>query len=260
MMLHALQSLRVDRTFDAAPRASSAAAMRAHLAGCAACRRRYQRRLIAEAALPDGAQRAGDRLWREIQRVAAAPRRTPRRWPLAVAAAVAASLVLVVGLVRRGPDPVARGGAGIAPPPALHLFQAVGGMATPAADRIHASDGLLFAYSNPGAAYSHLMVFAVDEARRVYWFYPPYQRHGDDPQAVPIEPGRSGVELAEEIHQPLEPGPLRLFALFLPRPERVLAVEAAVARAYGPGASVSEERPLGVPDARQESRLLEVAP
>jgi hypothetical protein len=251
-MLHLLQTLRLDRAFAGA----TAPALRAHLARCQGCQRRYLRHLVAEAALPDGDERAATRLWRDIQ-TAAATRPSARRWAWPVAVAAAASLLLVIGLRDR---PTPRGGDGPAPPPALHLFRNVGGRAEPLADRVHAPDGLLFAYSNPGAGYSHLMVFALDPQGRIYWFYPAYQHPGDDPQAVPIASGRSGVELREEIQQPLHPGPLRLFALFLPGPERVLAVEAAVARAYRPGDSLDLERKVGPPLARQESWLLEVLP
>jgi len=71
-MLHALQARRVDRAFAARPRPGSIRSMRAHLAGCAACRRRYERHLVLEAALPGGADRAGERLWQEIRAVAQA--------------------------------------------------------------------------------------------------------------------------------------------------------------------------------------------
>jgi hypothetical protein len=249
-MLHALQTHRLDRLF--AGKARGAPAVRRHLGRCAACQRRYERLLLVEAALGDE-KRAADRLWREIQVVASAP--APRRWPLPLV--LAAATVMVLLLVRPS-GLVPRGGQG-ALSPALHVFRAVGGAAEPVGERIQTGDGLLFAYSNPGAAYSHLMVFAVDEQRRVYWFYPAYQRAGEDPAAVPIARERAGVELSEVIHHAFAPGPVRLFALFLPQPLHVLAVEEAAARAYA-GRSPAEDVPLGLPGARQESRLLEVAP
>jgi hypothetical protein len=248
-MLHALQTHRLDRLF--AGHSRSAPSVRRHLGRCLACRRRYERLLVVEAALPEGD--AEGRLWREIQTVASAP--APRRWRLPLVLAVAAVLAIVVS---PRSQPVPRGGAG-ALAPALHVFRAVGGSVEPVGAQLRAADGLLFAYSNPGVAYSHLMVFALDGQQRIYWFYPAYERPGEDPAAVPIAQGRSGVELSEVIHQELAPGPVRLFALFLPRAERVLAVEAAVARAYA-GRSPGQELELGVPRAHQESRLLEVAP
>jgi hypothetical protein len=287
MILHALEVRRVDRAFSAGrkPGGRAAMAMRAHLASCQSCRARYRRNLVWESALPDGAARAESRLWLEIQRVsAAAPAAVtlggqarpglagqrqagrPGLTLLLGAAAVAALLVVPASMFLRrdvAGRPVSRGGApALGMPPTLHVFHAVGGTAAePVEDRIRASDGLLFAYSNPGTAYSHLMVFAVDEAHRVYWFYPAYLRAGEDPEAIAIQPERNGVELAEEIRHPFSPGRARLFALFLPGPERVLTVEQAVARAYAaPGVSLTEEVPLGLPGAHQESRLLLVDP
>src|SRR5256885_9084553 len=151
-MLHALQTRRLDRAFAAQPRARSVAAMRAHLARCTACQRRYERQLVAEAALPDGHDRASDRLWQEIRVVAAPERPAPRRWALSFALATPAALaaVLLVPRALHHQDGfVARGGPpGVAMLPALHVFHAVGGTAAePVVDQVRASDGLLFAYS-----------------------------------------------------------------------------------------------------------------
>jgi hypothetical protein len=133
--------------------------------------------------------------------------------------------------------------------PSLHVFRAVGRAAEPVGDRIRADDSLLFAYSNPGAGYSRLMVFAEDARGRVYWYYPAYTEVGTDPQAVAIQPGQTGVELREAIRHPLPPGPLRLHALFLSRAVAVSEIEAQLARG-----GVSQ------PGAHEESWQLEVLP
>jgi hypothetical protein len=265
-MLHVLHRRRLDRSFSRALPALAACHLREHLATCAACQGRYERQLIAEAVLPDGEARAEERLWREIERVAALPaaKRERRHRPawllsLVLAAATAAAVVALVALPR-AEDPVARGPAATGLPPSLHLFRVVGAGTEPVSARIHAGDGLLFAYSNPGERYSHLMVFAVDERGQVYWYYPAYQRVGDDPEAVPIEGRHTGVELREVIRQPLPPGRVRVYALFLGGPAPVSAVERALAAA-GAARAVAEERAV-LPEwgARQESWLLEVQP
>jgi hypothetical protein len=244
-MLHALQRRRVERAFAGGNLAAGALGMRAHLAGCPLCRERYRRQLIAEAALPDGEERAGERLWREVERVAARPH-PARPWLISLALATAAAAVLMIA---RPTPPVARGPAGAALAPSLHVFRASESGVEPVAGQIHAGDGLLFAYSNPGSAYSHLMVFAADQRGHVYWYYPAYQREGEDPRAVAIEPYRTGVELREVIRQPLPPGPLRLYALFLSTAEPVSAIEAQVARGE-----------VRTPSGHQESWALEVLP
>jgi hypothetical protein len=265
VMLHAFQRWRVDRSFDRGLSAAATGRLRQHLACCLVCRGRYHRQLVAEAALPDGDRRAEARLWREIERVAAPVGESPRArpsWVTSLSLAVAAvTVVLVLGAVSRREGPVPRGTAeGAALPPSLHLFRTVGDRTEPVTGAIRAGDGLLFAYSNPGNTYSHLMVFALDDGGQVYWYYPPYQSAQEDPQAVPIEARRTGVELREVVRHPLRPGKLRLFALFVDRPASVKAVERALAvAAAGP---VVAPEPLALPGVTvgQESWLLEVQP
>jgi hypothetical protein len=273
MITHALALRRVDRYFRQPVSAAAATALRAHLGGCVRCRGRYQRNLEAEAALPEGEARAEQRLWQEIEAVAAAAARPlPSGRALLIAGALAAVVGAVVLAPRLGPRPQPPGGGGAVPrggpptgearAPALHVFRSADGRTSePLAATLRASDGLLFAYSNPGEDHRYLMVFGVDEAYDVHWFYPAWQRPADDPPAIAILPGGAGVELGEEIRHGYRPGGLRLFALFLDRPARVSEIEAAVARRYGAArAPLGEERALEIAGALQQSRLLEVTP
>jgi hypothetical protein len=253
---HLVGQWTLDRYFAGAVGPRGHRRLRGHLDGCARCRDRYQRHLLAEALLPDGDRLQEDRLWRTI-RAGAAP---VSRRPLVLAALVVATALVL--LVPRRHDPVERGsGAGALAGPAIHLFRVDGpGRAAPVDGKIRAGDGLVLAYSNPGNLYDRLMVFAVDEAYHVHWFYPAYQRPDEDPQAVAIVRGRSGVELGEEIRHPFAPGKLRVYALFLDGPERVSHVEAvigeALARSHVP---LDREAPLPLP-GEQRSQLLEVTP
>ena len=269
-MWHALARRRIDRYFEGRLGRSSEARMRRHLGACDDCRARYQRHLLAEAALPDGERRAEDRGWQGILAAAQAPAHAapaPRAMRLAlpvlaVAGAAAAALVLVPRL-RDPAEPVERGGPSSGAPaaPALHLFRAVpGGTSAPLGDRVRAGDGWLVAYSNPGAEARWLMVLAVDEACGVHWFYPAYERAGEDPAAVPIRTGAEGVELGEEIRHQLRPGRLALVGLFLARPLGVLAVEEAVRRQCSAGAAWSACAPLALPAVHQTCRPLAVDP
>jgi hypothetical protein len=101
------------------------------------------------------------------------------------------------------------------------------------------------------------MVFAVDGQYRVHWLYPAFERPGEDPQAVAVARGRSGVELGEEISLPFVPGPLRIYSVFLDHPERVSRIEALVAEHLaGPRVPAEREVLLPLPGVHQESRLL----
>jgi hypothetical protein len=273
----------VDRYFEGRLDANAEARMRARLARCARCRARYERQLVVEAALTggDGAP-AADRLWRGIQSATdrtasaavgtSAPRTASARWLPLGAAAVGAAAILIVALPRApspmrpptSPEPVARGDERAVTLPALHVFRSVSSHTTaPLADgaTIGAREGLLFAYSSLDPAFTHLMVFAVDSRYGVHWYYPAYLRPGDDPPAIPIAPGRTGVELGEEIRHELPPGPVRVIALFLREPHRVLEIEELVReKLTEPRRPLADESPLLVRGAAQTSIMLRVTP
>jgi hypothetical protein len=193
------------------------------------------------------------------------------RWVRLGAAAVGAVVLLIVALPRSpspthpptSPEPVARGDER-AVPPALHVFRSVSPHTTAAlasGATIGAHEGLLFAYSSLDPAFTHLMVFAVDSKYGVHWYYPAYLRPGEDPPAIPIAPGRVGVELGEEIRHELPPGPMRVIALFLREPRGVLEIEALVrARLAEPRRPLDDDSPLPVRGAAQTSIMLRVTP
>src|SRR5262245_3479774 len=263
-MWHALVRRRIDRYFEGLLGPPVEARVRRHLGRCADCRARYERHLLAEAALPDGERRAGDRGWQGILAAAQAlPERRARALIPALTLAGAVALVVLVPYARRTPAPVERGGpAGAAPGlPAVHVFRSLpGGKSAPVTDRIGAGDGWLIAYSNPGTDARWLMVFAVDEACGVRWFHPAYERAGENPAAVPIRTGENGVELGEEIRHALRPGRLGVFGLFLREPLKVLAVEDAVRARCAAGAPASPCAPLAVTAVHQTCQPLVVDP
>jgi hypothetical protein len=279
-MTHWWHARLVDDYFDGRLRVRGEDRMRARLGRCAACRARYRRHLIVEAAMPGGDERALDRLWRGIARTGgiAAPRpvrahSSRTRLAFAAALAVAAILAIAIRLPPRDPrrssgDPLPRGGAlPVTGRPAIHVFRSVSAHAAEpiGAGPIHAADGLLFAYTNPDPQLTHLMIFAVaptdTQAVAVHWYYPAYRQLGEDPEAVAILPGTTGLELGEEIRHPLRPGPARIYALFLREPHRVLEIESMIQRAIEePHRPVTEETQLPLPGSVQSSLLVQVAP
>jgi hypothetical protein len=232
--------------------------------------------------LPDGDARAQDRLWGSILASASAGahpiptaarpapdvrRRVFRPSMLVGAGALAGALLLVtVGArVKTIPAPVARGTiAEEVAAPNVHLFRSVGEHQTELVTQtIHADDGILIAYSNPGTELSYLMVFAVDVHGGIHWYYPAYEQPGQNPAAPAIQTGVLGVELGEEIRHALPVGPLRLFALFLRRPLRVEEVEGMVSeakRSDGKAVTALERLPIPNGEGEQLSRLLDVTP
>ncbi len=80
---------------------------------------------------------------------------------------------------------------------------------------LHPDDGLLFSYTNLGPApFSHLMVFAIDEAGQVYWYYPAFLDARDNPTGIRIKSGVSREGLQEVIAHPYKEGELVLIGLF----------------------------------------------
>jgi hypothetical protein len=266
----------IDRYFEGQLGAEDEARMRARLAECADCRAHYERHLVVEAALSPDGERALERLWRGVQGATRsepprakveAQRPRGRVKALALSGALGAAAILVVARLGAPPptrpvsDPVARGGAGLAPP-ALHVFRSVSAHAAePLADgsAIHARDGLLFAYSNFDPALTHLMVFAIDADYGVHWYYPAFLQAGQDPKAVPIVAAGTGIELGEEIRHDLPPGPLRVVALFLREPHGVLELEARVKELVAdPRRPLEAPLPPLVPGADVLSSMLRV--
>ncbi len=279
-MIHAFHAGQVDRYFAGSLGPAAVSRMFRRLWRCETCRARYERHLVYERSLPDGLAAGEERLWQSIlasadraadsARVSTFPRALRRVLSrpatlLGAGAFAAAALWAVVG---RPPHPLpgvlSRGSSETETTlsPTLHLFRSIGEHATEAVDRtVHPNDGILIAYSNPSADLAFLMVFAVDVHGDVHWYYPAYERAGENPAAPAIRTRALGVELNEEIRHPLPVGPLRVFALFLRRPLLVDEVERQVSEAWNRhGQSPTAVDRLPLADGRQVSRLLEVTP
>jgi hypothetical protein len=270
-MMHFLQRSRIDRYFvrGLSPRAEQA--MRQHVARCARCRRRYEANLAAEAALPGGALLAEQRLWQGITGAASAPDTAraslrARRFMLAGAFS-AATLVAVVwfspwrerqpgGLVERG----SHEDEALHRTPSLQIFRrGEASVPEPVRDTIHGGDALMFAYSNPGRRYRFLMVFGVDDHRRIFWYYPAYERDVDAPRAIAIQAERLGVELGDAVTHALVEGGLRVYGLFLEDSATVSAIEMLVAHELAHQAGDStKEAVFPVAGAFQVSRWVRV--
>jgi len=217
----------VDAHFAGRGTAGSDRQMWSHLPGCERCRGRYRALSLLEALESDGAGRARDRMARAVF----AP--TPRRRVLwGTVALAAAALVVLVALPRDRFTPRGGDSEGSGPPrPSLAIFRVPpGGTPERVGAVVRAGDSLAFSYVNPAELKAtHLLVFAVDEAAHVYWFWPAWTSAAADPAAVAIAPSTAPVELAEAVRHPMRPGRLTVHALFARRPYQVREIEAAVA-------------------------------
>jgi hypothetical protein len=134
----------------------------------------------------------------------------------------------------------AKGAALPADPAALAGVQAYVEDATgarPLADTMCAQDGLMFSVANGGAQpFGYLMVFLVDAAHQVNWYYPAYTDPASNPSSFPLPSRRPRAELPDRVtHDRLAPGPATLWGVFSHSPRTVAQVEAAVAQARSSG-------------------------
>jgi hypothetical protein len=210
----------------------------AHVASCAQCRalvERYQR-IAAGIAVTLAPVPAGmaDALWRRAH----APKRHTLWRTVAVASPLIAAgilaIVLTPGLMSRSDEEFHAKGAAEQSTDAFVGIEAYrvtsdSALAVPMGTTIHAGDGLTFAYRNRGQTPArYLMVVAVDQARRTFWFYPVHSDAGIDPASIAIEVG-DGVKLPDIVTHDFAPGHLVIYGLFSSRPLRVSEVEGAIA-------------------------------
>jgi hypothetical protein len=211
----------IDRHFALDARLADQSVLRAHLDGCADCRGYYDRHLLL-AQLDPAAPSLEDRLAASL-----GFSRRRRAVPLTIAltlATLSAAAILLFATRGREAEFAARGG-GSAPGPALQIYCTSCGKPAPRlGETVPASASLAFTYQNPGGR-KRLMVLAVDEGRKVYWFHPDPQA---SPVAVAIESSAAPRELPVEIDQAFVGRTVRILGLFSDEPLPVAKVEGLV--------------------------------
>jgi len=227
---HAHTVALIDRHFAGRIDPDGEQGMREALAECSACKSHYERQLLL-ARLDPHAIHAKVRLGRGL---GLSPfRARTRLWGTIVATTAMAAAAVVVVLPRltststRSSEYGARGASEGAARLFVHRLK---GKMPPErlGKTMAAGEELAFAYQNP-AGFSHLLVFALDTAHRVYWYHPAWTDPGQRPSAVSIQAGAEVRELPEAIRHPLPAGALRIFGVFARRALTVADVEKAVA-------------------------------
>jgi hypothetical protein len=118
---------------------------------------------------------------------------------------------------------------------------------------IRGRDELAFAYSNPGG-WPYLMIFAVDEHARIYWYQPAWRPNTTPPAAVAARVGAGPFELPAATRHDFDGQHVILHALFARRPVGVAEIERAAQAARGPDRLTLPDDVLVV------RRTIEVAP
>jgi hypothetical protein len=237
----------VDRHFDGGLSASAEHDLRQHLPTCTACTERYRRHLLLSR-LDQRAPSAKERLARGLGW--SSPRPAALGWAGGLVAAGLALFLLVPQLLPEGFR--ARGFGSSAETVKLMAWRTPpGGEPEPVRKHVSASDELAFAYVNQSDK-AWLMIFAVDEHRHVYWYYPAWTRAEDDPGAVAAVRSGAVQELPEAISHPYDGAALTLYAAFMDTPHHVKEMEQRIQTATDPAA-------LTVPGTQLVSLHLEVA-
>jgi hypothetical protein len=220
----------VDRHFALRISPREERALREHLTGCQACAARYERHLALESLNPSAANGKN----RLAVGLGLEARRASRAIPVLAAIAACALLAGII-LLRPSDGNVAHYSARGDTASRLFIYRVPeGGAPTPIADRIARSDELAFAYEN-GAGRRHLLVFAVDEHRHVYWYHPAWDEAARDPVAVAISTAAGVHELPEAIGHAYDGSELTVHALFTDEALSVRTVERWISTAE-PGA------------------------
>jgi len=225
-----VQRAHIDRHFAGRISVADERRMRTHLADCADCQSYYERHLVLAEIDPEA-------LTTE-QRIASglglSPRRASPLLPVYAGVSLAVcGLVLLLFAPWKGHDADAgvfsARGAALTPAPAeLVVYRAQAGGAPERVERsIKRSDELMFAYRND-KGFRYLLVFAVDESKQIYWYYPGWSDPNTTPDAVSIDKASKLVELPDAVSHELTGRKLRMFAVFSDTSRSVRDIEERV--------------------------------
>jgi hypothetical protein len=178
----------------------------------------------------------------------------------------AAAIVLMV----RDPHPFAARGGALDDHSQVIVYRSragAPGVRIEAGAQFRAQDELAFVYRNP-EGYERLAVFAVDEHRHIYWYYPAWLDAATNPAMIAITSSPAPVELGEAVSHAFDGHQLKLYALFshrsltvrqiekvfadrheasaLPRDGRIMVLDLLIERAGDSGAALRRASPAAV--------------
>lgn len=276
---------------DAADHSEAAAQkwreLRAHVAGCARCRERYNRVSMAERMLHGGAgaldspspasfERIGAALLGDADPTATAWQRMvqwlrpQRRWVGGLAAAAALAVLIPFYVARpHSQEFQARGRTAGERQAGVRAFCLDG---TGVSSRCTRASQLRLTISNAGQ-FRYVFLVGLDEAHAIKWYAPRPSAIADAPQqALNRAPETSSIAAPSGIDVPVgdairlgvnhDAGPLRIYAIFSDAPVSAAEIESTVERMHSIKLSPAEAGalPLQRTDVVQHSVALDIAP
>lgn len=226
---HAQARALIARHFEGVIRPDEERALREHLPDCAACRGSYQRRLVLSRLDPKSPTPEA----RLARGLGLRPARRPLLPSLVLVPSLATAALCGLFLLLRSPgaDPAGFRPRGTALPPqaSTRVYQLLPGWPpVEVAGEIGANAELAFSYED-GSDDRYLMIFGVDEAQRIYWYYPAWTDPAQNPNSLALPPGAERRELPEAVRQRLLGRELTLCHFFSDKPWTVRDVEARLA-------------------------------
>jgi hypothetical protein len=215
----------VEEHFDGTILVHDERVLRRHLPGCEECRFLYQRLLVG-ARLDPKALSPEERLARGL----GLRRSRPRRWVAIAAASVALTAAVLLFAKRPAHHCFVSRVASVVDKSEILVYRAGGARTAEriaAGAHISATSELAFAYRNP-EGFARLCLFAVDEHRHVYWYYPAVTDPASEANAIAIRRSTTPIELNDAVAHPLDGAELRLYALFLRSTVSVRQIEEMV--------------------------------
>lgn len=221
------QSHWVDAHFERRIDLAGEQALREHLAGCDACRGRYERwALYEKLALP-----AHSRDGRLAHALGFSPRTTQPTRFLVMALAASTALVtfgLAASLITSREPAFQARGAGAAKA-SIAAYALRGGNSVRITNSISAADELAFTYTNP-SGHKALLLFATDTHGHVYWFAPTWAVASERPTAVAVTAAREPTELPRATRHAWDSERIELHAVFTDEQPDVVEVERRLAQ------------------------------
>jgi hypothetical protein len=212
--------------------ANATAAIGAHVADCEACKASLASRnaLVAQIAGAYATTPGPSFAAEVLQRLPAPSAPKSFSWIAArVTVAIALGTAVTTLLPVPGGEWAPRGGA----TPYAHrlgIETKIDGERLVPGMLIKPDTGFTFTVYNRSEADLALMIFAIDAAGAVHWFYPAFVDPHSDPSSRILD-GRSAITPLEEGVRPegLAPGPIQLVSIFSDDPLHVRAIEAELA-------------------------------
>ena len=136
------------------------------------------------------------------------------------------------------------------------IFRARAGGYEPVQESIASDDALTFSYRDRSSpAFTHLLLFAIDDAAQVHWYYP---ASTEDKAASIALTGNTAADLPDQVRYHLGRGSLRLFAILSREPLQALKVENLARAELKRLRSAAAMGRLPLPGTGQHTRLLMV--